>query len=125
MEALVKKARLSNDPLFEIQKCFEQDTQASVQYQNGYKPIANKELFPSYNNIAVGKNLHQFWTIIESRLISLCPKNNYPAKIDLIEFKKAAFGGNVSTKSTRTRRNDIVSKGESLWRDSDCFFINF
>jgi len=30
MEALVKKARLSNDPLFEIQKCFEQDTQAFV-----------------------------------------------------------------------------------------------
>ena len=60
MEALVKKARLSNDPIFEIQKCFEQDTQASVQYQNGYKPIANKELFPSYNNIAVGKNLHKF-----------------------------------------------------------------
>ena len=44
MEALVKKARLSNDPLFEIQKCFEQDTQVSVWYQNGYKPIAKEVL---------------------------------------------------------------------------------
>ena len=87
MEATAKKARLSNDPLFKIQKCFEQDTLASVQYQNGYKPIANKGLFLSYNNMVVGKSFYQFPTIIESALIRLCPKNKYPTKIDFIELK--------------------------------------
>ena len=61
------------------------DTQASIRYQNGYKPIVNEDLFPSYNNMAVGRNSYQFRTIIKSGLIRLCPKNNYPAKIELVE----------------------------------------
>ena len=64
-----------------------QDTLASVRYQNGYKPIANKGLFLSYNNMVVGKSFYQFRTIIESALIRLCPKNKYPTKIDFIELK--------------------------------------